>query len=73
MAEVEGFRTQLREIQGTMVDGKFLAEDSTAPDGQAIVAKLLDRCVVWSELVLNRCISCKLLQWLNGMSTRLIL
>ena len=37
-----------------MVEGKFLVEDSTAPDGQAIVAALLDRCVTWSEIVLAR-------------------
>ena len=54
MTEVEGFRNQLLEIQGTLVDGKFLAEDSTAPDGQAIVAALLERCLVWSEIVLAR-------------------
>jgi len=55
VAEVDGFRDQLKEIQGTMVDGKFLAEDSTAPAGQAIVAGLLDRCLLWSEIVLTRC------------------
>lgn len=40
-----------------MVDGKFLAEDSTAPAGQAIVAELLDRCFLWSGIVLTRCAS----------------
>ena len=39
-----------------MVDGKFLAEDSTAPAGQAIVAELLDRCFLWSGIVLARCV-----------------
>ncbi|KAF6224073.1 hypothetical protein HO133_010647 [Letharia lupina] len=53
-AEVEGFREQLKEIRGTMVDGKFLAEDSTAPAGQAIVVELLDRCFLWSGIVLTR-------------------
>lgn len=38
-----------------MVDGKFLAKDSTAPGGQAIVAELLDRCFLWSGIVLTRC------------------
>lgn len=37
-----------------MVDGKFLAEDSTAPAGQAIVVELLDRCFLWSGIVLTR-------------------
>ena len=40
-----------------MVDGKFLAEDSTAPAGQAIVVELLDRCFLWSGIVLTRCAS----------------
>ena len=57
MAEVEAFQEQLKEIQGTMVDGKFLAKDSTAPAGQAIVAELLDRCFLWSGIVLTRCAS----------------
>lgn len=55
MAEVEGFRDQLKEIQATMVDGKFLAEDSTAPAGQTIVSELLGRCLLWSDIVLTRC------------------
>ncbi len=37
-----------------MVDGKFLAEDSTAPAGQDIVKGLLERCFLWSEIVLKR-------------------
>ena len=54
VGEVEGFQNQLKEIRGTMVDGKFLTEDSTAPEGQAIVTALLDRCILWSEIVLAR-------------------
>ena len=53
-AEVEGFRSQLKEIKATMVDGKFLSEDSTAPAGQGIVIGLLDRCFLWSDIVLTR-------------------
>jgi len=53
-AEVEGFRDQLKEIQATMVDGKFIATDSTAPAGQDIVIGLLERCFLWSEIVLSR-------------------
>lgn len=40
-----------------MVNGKFLAPDSTAPAGQAIVVELLDRCFLWSGIVLTRCAS----------------
>ena len=53
-AEVEGFRNQLKETKATMVDGQFLAEDSTAPAGQDIVIGLLDRCFLWSDIVLTR-------------------
>ena len=38
-----------------MVDGKFLAKDNTTPAGQAIVLELLDRCFLWSGIVLTRC------------------
>ena len=37
-----------------MVNGKFLAEDSTEPAGQDIVIGLLERCLMWSEIVLKR-------------------
>ena len=40
-----------------MVNGRFLAEDSTAPAGQEIVLGLLERCFLWSEIVLLRCVS----------------
>ena len=55
-----------------MVNGRFLAEDSTVPDGQTIVAKLLDRCVVWSDIVLARCVFHKSLNWNSEVLTRLI-
>lgn len=54
MAEVEGFRDQLQEIQGTMVEGKFLAEDSSTPKGQEVVIGLLERCTLWTGIVLER-------------------
>lgn len=56
VAEVEGFRDQLKQIKGTMVDGKFLAEDSTTPAGQALVVGLLEKCFLWSDIVLTRCV-----------------
>ena len=37
-----------------MVNGKFLAGDGTAPAGQDIVIGLLERCLMWSEIVLKR-------------------
>lgn len=53
-SEVEGFREQLEEIKGTMIEGKFIGADGTAPAGQDIVAGLLDKCLLWSEIVLDR-------------------
>ncbi|CAF9931876.1 MAG: hypothetical protein HETSPECPRED_008206 [Heterodermia speciosa] len=53
-SEVQGFRDQLNEIKGTMVDGKFIGADGTVPTGQEIVDTLLDRCFLWSEIVLER-------------------
>lgn len=37
-----------------MSNGKFLAEDSSIPAGQEIVAELLNRCLKWAEIVLTR-------------------
>lgn len=37
-----------------MVDGKFIGADGTVPTGQEIVDTLLDRCFLWSEIVLER-------------------
>ncbi|KAL9016875.1 MAG: hypothetical protein Q9185_005792 [Variospora sp. 1 TL-2023] len=53
-AEVQSFQDQLCEVQATMVDGKFLADDGTAPAGQHVATELLYRCLKWSELVLAR-------------------
>ncbi|KAI4092913.1 MAG: hypothetical protein LQ339_007809 [Xanthoria mediterranea] len=52
--EVQGFQDQLREIQATMVDGKSLAENSTTPAGQNVATELLNRCLKWSDIVLER-------------------
>ena len=41
-------------MQATMVDGKFLGTSGTAPDGQDIVVGLLNRCLLWAEIVLER-------------------
>ena len=37
-----------------MIDGKFLTEGNTAPAGQDIVIGLLNRCLLWSDIVLTR-------------------
>ena len=54
--EVRAFQDELKKIQGGMVDGKFLADDSSTPAGQAIVTELLARCLKWADIVLERCV-----------------
>ncbi|KAI4154621.1 MAG: hypothetical protein L6R39_001358, partial [Caloplaca ligustica] len=41
VGEVQGFQGQLREIEATMVDGKFLAEDSTTPAEQHLATETI--------------------------------
>ncbi|MCJ1269001.1 hypothetical protein MMC22_008889 [Lobaria immixta] len=53
-SEVLAFQDQLKEIQSTMSNGKFLAKDNSIPAGQEIVAELLNRCLKWAEIVLTR-------------------
>ncbi|KAI9879531.1 MAG: hypothetical protein M1830_006120 [Pleopsidium flavum] len=53
-SEVKDLQDQLKEIEHTMVDGKFLMEDKLAPAGQDIVVGLLNRCLMWADLVLSR-------------------
>lgn len=37
-----------------MVNGNFVSEDGTVLKGQDIVKDLLGRCLIWSEVVLER-------------------
>ena len=53
-SEVQGYRDQLNEIKANMIDGKLLGADSGQSAGQEIVAGLLSRCLLWSEIVLER-------------------
>lgn len=53
-SEVQGYRDQLDEIRTHMVDGKFLSADGIPLSGQDIVSGLLNRCVMWSEIVVER-------------------
>ncbi len=53
-SEVQGYRDQLDEIKTHMVDGKFLSAGGIPLSDQDIVSGLLNRCVMWSEIVLDR-------------------
>lgn len=41
-------------IKSKMVDGNFLAPDGSIPEGQDIVKDLLERCLRWADIVLER-------------------
>ncbi|EAS32993.1 uncharacterized protein CIMG_04017 [Coccidioides immitis RS] len=53
-SEVIGFKERLNEIKAGMKDGNFLASDGSIPEGQEIVKTLLDRCLKWVDIVLDR-------------------
>ncbi|KAH8821145.1 hypothetical protein F5884DRAFT_766778 [Xylogone sp. PMI_703] len=53
-SEVERLQDQLKEIAGTRVDGKFITPTGEVAQGSDDFAELLNRCLAWSEIVLER-------------------
>jgi len=53
-SEVKDLQGQLQQIEATMKDGKFVADDGTVLMGQEIMVPLLERCLLWSGIVLER-------------------
>ncbi|PYH99239.1 hypothetical protein BO71DRAFT_343342 [Aspergillus ellipticus CBS 707.79] len=54
-SEVNGFRNQLKTIQDKIKDGVFVdAEGAPLPGDQVDVKLLLERCWIWTEVVLER-------------------
>ncbi|KAF7509836.1 hypothetical protein GJ744_007347 [Endocarpon pusillum] len=49
--ELEQLRAQLLEIQATMKDGKLPAEDGSIPERQDLVVPLLERCLLWCDII----------------------
>lgn len=47
-------RKQLLEVGEERVDDKFICEDGLEPVGGPEVCELYNRCVKWSDLVLER-------------------
>jgi len=47
-------REQADEIAAKQVDGKFVAEDGSAPGGNEEVSDLLKLVMAWSDIVLER-------------------
>lgn len=55
VAEVEGYLSQIKEIDATRVDGKFVSEDGGIPGtGQDILDTLLKRCYIVAENALEK-------------------
>ncbi|KAG6037292.1 hypothetical protein E4U41_005234 [Claviceps citrina] len=52
--EVEKLRRQLLEVGEKRKNGRFVSADGTIPPGEANVSELYERCVQWSDLVLER-------------------
>lgn len=53
-SEVQKLQAQLKEIDATRVDGKFVTASGEVPAGNQAVCDLLDRCLLWSNVVLTR-------------------
>lgn len=53
-SEVEKLKAQLQEIDAQRVDGKFQTEAGKVATGSDEIAQLLDRCLTWSDIVLER-------------------
>lgn len=54
MTEVQKFQSKLKDINETMVDGKFVGPDGTELHGSGVVSDLLSRCLQWSDIVVER-------------------
>lgn len=52
--EVQKLRKQLVEIGEQRKDGKFTAEDDSEPRGCPEICELYNRCLKWSDMVLER-------------------
>ncbi|PGH27548.1 hypothetical protein AJ80_00789 [Polytolypa hystricis UAMH7299] len=53
-SEVKSFREQLFTIRDSMHQETFIALYGSPPEGQHIVKALMERCLKWSEIVLER-------------------
>ena len=53
-ADVKKYQAQIKEIDAKRVDGNFVTADGTVIAGSDEVSALLDRCLKWSKIVLER-------------------
>ncbi|OHE90869.1 hypothetical protein CORC01_13846 [Colletotrichum orchidophilum] len=54
LSEVQKLQAQLREIEEKRKEGKLLTTEGKTPGGFDEVAALLDKCLMWSDFVLER-------------------
>lgn len=62
--EVEKLQAQLKEIDAMRVDGKFVTASGEVPAGNEETCELLNKCLLWSEIVLQR--KGKMVESFNG-------
>lgn len=53
-SEVQKLQAQLKDIDELKKDGKFVSADGSVLAGSDEVSELLKRCLIWSEIVLER-------------------
>lgn len=53
-ADVQKLRAKLKEIDEQRVDGKFVTVDGKVCAGSDELSELLQRCLMWSDIVLER-------------------
>jgi len=53
-SEVRKLQSQIQEIDSQRVDGKFLTESGDIAKGSDEVSSILEKCLRWAELVLER-------------------
>jgi hypothetical protein len=53
--EVEDFQEELRKMDASLVDGKFVVSGDSDPRGQEITVGLLHRCLLWADITLEKC------------------
>ncbi|KAF6817980.1 hypothetical protein CSOJ01_02117 [Colletotrichum sojae] len=53
-SEVQKLQAQLRDIDETRKDGKFVGPEGNEPAGSDEVSELLEKCLKWSDIVLER-------------------
>jgi hypothetical protein len=53
-SEVMRLKDQAKELDGKRVDGKFVAASGEVPAGNDETCELLNKCLMWSDMVLER-------------------